>query len=131
MRKDEIIRIAFFEMEKASEKMEDIIEDTKTSSGTRDVPMTSEVAECFHRIIDKRKKVKVEPMIDDYSGFLYLDKNNMPMVALHREKCFQHVVEKYNGIYKIQMPKKRWSDYQRLSNSELYGIQIYNFFYNF
>ena len=85
--------------------MEYIIEDTKTSSGTRDVPMTSEVAECFHRIIDKRKKVKVEPMIDGYSGFLYLDKNNMPMVALHWEKYFQHVVEKYNGIYKIQMPK--------------------------
>ena len=85
--------------------MEYIIEDTKTSSGTRDVPMTSEVAECFHRIIDKRKKVKVEPMIDGYSGFLYLDKNGMPMVALHWEKYFQHVVEKYNGIYKIQMPK--------------------------
>ena len=77
--------------------MEYIIEDTKTSSGTRDVPMTSEVAECFHRIINKRKKVKVEPMIDGYSGFLYLDKNNMPMVALHWEKYFQHVVEKYNG----------------------------------
>lgn len=85
--------------------MEYIIEDTKTSSGTRDIPMTFEVADCFHRIIDKRKKVKVEPMIDGYSGFLYLDKNGMPMVALHWEKYFQHVVEKYNGIYKIQMPK--------------------------
>lgn len=66
-------------------------------------------------------------MIDGYSGFLYLDKNGMPMAALHWEKYFQHVVEKYNGNYKIQMPKKRWSDYQRLSNSELYGIQICNF----
>ena len=44
-------------------------------------------------------------MIDGYSGFLYLDKNGMPMVALHWEKYFQRVVEKYNGIYKIQMPK--------------------------
>ncbi len=85
--------------------MEYIIEDTKTSSGTRDIPMTSEVAECFRRIIDKRPKAKVEPMIDGYSGFLYLDKNEKPMVALHWEKYFQHVVEKYNGIYKIQMPK--------------------------
>jgi len=39
-------------------------------------------------------------MIDGYSGFLYLDKNDMPMVALHWEKYFQHVVEKYNSIYK-------------------------------
>ncbi len=85
--------------------MEYIIEDTKTSSGTRDIPMTSEVAECFRRIIDKRPKAKVEPMIDGYSGFLYLDKNEKPMVALHWEKYFQQVVEKYNGIYKIQMPK--------------------------
>lgn len=66
-------------------------------------------------------------MIDGYSGLLYLDKNGMPMAAPSLGKSFQHVVEKYNGIYKIQMPKKRWSDYPRLSNSELYGIQICNF----
>ena len=29
----------------------------------------------------------------------------MPMVALHWEKYFQHILEKYNGIYKVQMPK--------------------------
>ena len=29
----------------------------------------------------------------------------MPMVALHWEKYFQHIVEKYNKIYKVQMPK--------------------------
>jgi len=85
--------------------MQYIIEDTKTSSGTRDVPMTAEVAECFRRIIRDRKRVSIEPMIDGYSGFLYLDKNDMPMVALHWEKYFQHVVEKYNSIYKVQIPK--------------------------
>ncbi|WP_278244469.1 hypothetical protein [Lachnospira multipara] len=40
--------------------MEYIIKNTKASSCTRDVPMTSEVAECFHRIIDKRKKAKMD-----------------------------------------------------------------------
>lgn len=29
----------------------------------------------------------------------------MPMVALHWEKYFQHIMKKYNKIYKIQMPK--------------------------
>lgn len=29
----------------------------------------------------------------------------MPMVALHWEKYFQHICEKYNKIYKVQMPK--------------------------
>ena len=85
--------------------MEYIIEDTKTSSGTRVIPMTDDVYECFKRIIAYRKKPKVEPMICGKSGFLYLDKNDMPMVALHWEKYFQHICEKYNSIYKVQMPK--------------------------
>ncbi len=84
--------------------MKYIIEKPKTDSGKRFVPMTEEVAECFRRVIGSRKKVKVEPMIDGYSGFLFLDKNGMPMVALHWEKYFQHAVEKYNGIYRVQLP---------------------------
>lgn len=85
--------------------MEYVIEDTKTSSGTRVIPMTDDVYECFKRIIANRKKPKVEPMICGKSGFLYLDKNDMPMVDLHWEKYFQHICEKYNSIYKVQMPK--------------------------
>ena len=84
--------------------MEYIIEETKTESGKRLVPMTEQVEACFKTIIDGRRKIKVEPMIEGKSGFLYLDKNNMPMVALHWEKYFQHIREKYNSIYKIQMP---------------------------
>ena len=85
--------------------MEYVIEATKTSSGTRMVPMTPEVRECFHTIISHRKKQKKEPMIGGKSRFLYLDKNGMPMVALHWEKYFQHICDKYNSIYKVQMPK--------------------------
>lgn len=85
--------------------MEYIIEDTKTDSGTRLVPMTDEVKACFHKIIQNRKKLKSEPVIDGKSGFLYLDKNDMPMVALHWEKYFQHICEKYNKIYKQELPK--------------------------
>lgn len=85
--------------------MEYIIEDTKTDSGTRLVPMTDDVKACFRKIIQNRKKPKSEPMIDGKSGFLYLDKNDMPMVALHWEKYFQHICEKYNKIYKQELPK--------------------------
>lgn len=85
--------------------MKYIIEDTKTESGERMVPMTKEVKEAFQRILANRKNPKVEPMVDGYSGFLYLDKNGRPMVALHWEKYFQHIREKYNKIYRIQMPK--------------------------
>ena len=85
--------------------MKYIIEDTKTESGERMVPMTSEVKEAFQRILANRKNPKVEPMVDGYSGFLFLDKNGRPMVALHWEKYFQHIREKYNKIYRVQMPK--------------------------
>ena len=85
--------------------MQYVIEDTKTSCGTREIPMADEVYECFKIIIQNRQKPKVEPIIGGKSGFLYLDKNNMPMVALHWEKYFQHIRKKYNSIYKVQMPK--------------------------
>jgi integrase len=82
-----------------------VVEPTKTTSGTRMVPMTKEVADSFRRILAKRIKPKVEPMIDGYTGFLFLDKNEMPMVALHWEKYFKHILDKYNSIYKVQLPK--------------------------
>ena len=85
--------------------MEYVIEDTKTTCGTRELPMADDVYECFKRIISNRKKPEVEPMVDGKSGFLFLDKNDMPMVALHWEKYFQHICQKYNSIYKVQMPK--------------------------
>ena len=82
-----------------------MIEAPKTESGVREIPMTPEVEDAFRTIIKKRRKPKVEPMVEGYSGLLYLDKNDMPMVALHWEKYFQHILQKYNNIYRVQMPK--------------------------
>lgn len=62
--------------------MEYIIEDTKTTSGIRTLPMSDEVYESFKRIIADRKKPKVEHMIDGRNGFLFLDKNDMPIYAM-------------------------------------------------
>ena len=85
--------------------MEYIIVPTKTNSGTRTLPMTDDVYECFSRILKNRPSTQVEPLIDGKRGFLYLDKNGMPMASLHWEKYFQHICEKYNKIYKVPMPK--------------------------
>ena len=85
--------------------MEYGIEDTKTNAGTRVLPMTDDVYECFKSILENRPKPKVEPMISGKMGFLYLDKNDRPMVAMHWEKYFQHICQKYNNIYRVQMPK--------------------------
>lgn len=85
--------------------MEYLIEPTKTNAGKRVLPMTPDVYECFKTILKNRKAPKKEPMIGKYVGFLYLDKNGMPMVALHWQKYFEHICEKYNKIYKLQIPK--------------------------
>ena len=82
-----------------------VIETPKTACGTRIIPMSDEVFSCFQRIIDKRIPPITEPVVDGKTGFLYLDKNVMPMVALHWEKYFQHICAKYNRIYKEAMPK--------------------------
>lgn len=86
-------------------QMKYVIGAPKTESGIRYVPMSEEVVECFHRILANRVAPKTEPMVDGYVGFLFLDKNNKPMVALHWEKYLEHIIEKYNKIYRIQMPK--------------------------
>ncbi|MBE5951530.1 MAG: site-specific integrase [Lachnospiraceae bacterium] len=82
-----------------------ICEKTKTENGVREVPMTPDVVAAFKRIIKMRPKPKIEPVVDGYSGFLFLDKNGKPKVALHWEKYFQLSVEKYNSIYRVQLPK--------------------------
>ncbi|MBD5488697.1 MAG: site-specific integrase [Lachnospiraceae bacterium] len=81
------------------------IVEPKTDSGVRQIPMTPEVAECFRRIMKARAKPKKEPIIDGYAGFLFLDKDGHPMVAMHWEKYFQHICQKYNRVYRAQMPK--------------------------
>lgn len=81
------------------------IEDTKTATGERYIPMDEEIAACFQHIIEKRHVIRKEPVVDGVKGFLHLDKNGMPMVALHWEKYFQHICQKYNRIYKKEMPK--------------------------
>lgn len=85
-------------------KREYVIEPTKTNAGTRVIPMTNEVSEMFRAIIEDRPNYKVEKVVDGYTGFLSLDKNGMPLVAMHWEHRFNHMVRRYNEIYKVQMP---------------------------
>ena len=93
------------QLQRTSEMQYIIVDSAKTDAGTRILPMEDDVYECFSRILAERKKPKVEPMVDGRIGFLYMDKNGMPMVAMHWEKYFQHITEKYNKIYRVQMPK--------------------------
>ena len=87
-----------------SSNMRYYVEEPKSKNGLRRLPMTSEVKEAFRRIIAARETPEDEPEVDGVSGFLFLDKNGMPMVALHWEKYFKHARDKHNKIYREQLP---------------------------
>ena len=80
------------------------IEETKTESGKRTIPMTPEVEECFKKIIENRRPPRPEPMVDGKAGFLYFDKDGSIVYALHWDHYFKHIRNKYYRIYKVQMP---------------------------
>ncbi len=81
-----------------------IIESTKTKAGTRKIPITDEVTECFRIIIENRQPPRVEKFIDGYSGFLFFDRNGMPLVAMHWEHRFKNMLNRYNEIYRNRLP---------------------------
>ncbi len=81
-----------------------VIESTKTNAGTRKLPMTEDVAQCFRSIIEDREEPEYERVVEGYAGFLFTDKNGYPEVAMHWEHRFNHMVKRYNDIYRVQMP---------------------------
>ncbi len=81
-----------------------VIQETKTHAGTRKLPMTADVEQCFRAIIEDRPTPRIERMVDGRSGFLFLDKDCLPEVAMHWEHRFNHMVKRYNDIYRVQMP---------------------------
>ena len=84
--------------------MELHIEPTKTSAGKRKIPMTKDVADAFRVIIEDREVKTEEKMIDGYTGFLFLDKEGLPLVAMHWQHRFNNMVGRFNSIYRLQLP---------------------------
>ncbi|MDE7423559.1 MAG: site-specific integrase [Lachnospiraceae bacterium] len=78
-------------------------ETTKTDVGTRKIPITEDVADMFQTIIEDREPPKMEKVIDGYTGFLFYDDDGNPLVAMHWQHRFDHMVGRYNDIYQVQM----------------------------
>lgn len=75
------------------------VEKTKTESGCRFIPMTDNVCEALKNIIANRKTPDIEYLVDEHSGFLLLDKNGKPCVAMHIEHHMQWAMKKYRKKY--------------------------------
>ena len=68
------------------------------------MPIAEDVAQMFQAIIEDRNASKVEKYIDGYSGFLFYHDNGMPFVTMHWQHRFDHMIGRYNDIYRVQMP---------------------------
>ena len=76
----------------------------KTSSGNRSIPMTDTAYMAFRRVLENRGHPKVEVMVDGYSGFLFLDKDGKPKVAMHLENYMRGMQRKYVKKYGNTLP---------------------------
>lgn len=76
----------------------------KTKSGFRSVPMTDAVYMALKRVIENRGCPKVEMMVDGYSGFLFLDKDDKPKVAMHLENYMRGMQRKYIKLHGKTLP---------------------------
>lgn len=75
------------------------VEQTKTECGRRTIPMTNEVYEALQNILKNRPVLKTEQLIDGYSGFILIDKNGRPKVALHIENECRWAMHKFHLVY--------------------------------
>ena len=78
------------------------VEKTKTACGVRFIPMTDDVYQSLKNILAHRKKVKTETLVDGYSGFILLDKDSKPKVALHIENEMRWAMKKYDKLHPDQ-----------------------------
>lgn len=78
------------------------VEKTKTESGCRFIPMTDEVYQSLLNILANRRKPKVEMIVDGYSNFILIDKDEHPKVALHIENEMRWAMKKYKKLHPDQ-----------------------------
>lgn len=77
----------------------------KTKSGIRNVPMTDAVYMALMRVVKARTPPKVELLVDGHSGFLFLDKSEMPKVAMHLENYMRGLQARFEKAYGKPAPR--------------------------
>jgi site-specific recombinase XerD len=77
----------------------------KTNSGVRTIPMTDTVFLAMKRVWKNRLTPKVEFLVDGYSGFLFLDKDGKPKVAMHLENYMRGIQLRVNKVYGKSFPR--------------------------
>ena len=81
------------------------ISEPKTVSGQRVIPMTDDVHACFRRLLDNRPTPKVAQILDGKCGFIYLNREGMPLTGHDWLSRFQHIWRKFSRTSNSQMPR--------------------------
>lgn len=81
------------------------ITEPKTKSGIRYVPMSDGAYMAFRRVLQNRAAAKVEMIVDGYAGFLFLDKDGKPKVAMHLQGYMRGMQKKLVKLYGDAAPR--------------------------
>ena len=73
--------------------------DVVPNGSQKRIAMTEEVYQSLKNILERRRKIKTEIIVDGYSGFLLLDKDDKSKVALHIENEMRWAMKKYKKLY--------------------------------
>lgn len=76
----------------------------KSESGVRDVPMSDKARQAFFRILRNRKPPKVEKIVDGYGGFLLLNRDGNPKVAMHIQNDMRGMRKAFIELYGNVLP---------------------------
>lgn len=80
------------------------IDEPKTKSGIRKVPMSDETEQAFKRVLKRKQKSNIKE-IDGYRNFLFLNTSGSPVHRPMYETILKRMVQKYNKTHKVKLPK--------------------------
>ena len=71
----------------------------KTKNGVRSIPMSEQVWFAFKHAIASRNQPKIEMIVDGHGGFIFLDKEGKPKVAMHLDNYMKQMQKKFIKQY--------------------------------
>ena len=80
------------------------IDEPKTKSGIRKVPMSDETEQAFQRVLKRKQKSNIKE-IDGYRNFLFLNTSGSPVHRQMYETILKRMVQKYNKTHEVKLPK--------------------------
>ena len=80
------------------------IDEPKTESGIRKIPMSEDVYQAFQRVLANRRGAKPF-IVDGYTNFLFLKQDGLPMSAVDYGGLFHRLTTKYNKCHEEVLPK--------------------------